>query len=135
MSSMQEPAVKSYFFGKGYRDLQATIAESWSRNLASARKELAAAGKLWSGTYLAKGGAILRATAALSVILVGTAFFLAFSTLHVAVLLAFFLLIYLGFTVAAILPGGSSPRSAPNAMRKALCRNTSAPGAARSTGA
>jgi len=106
MSSMQEPAVKSYFFGKGYRDLQATIAESWSRNLVSARQELAAAGRLWSGTYLAKGGAILRATAGLSVILFGTAFFLIFSTLHVAVLLAFFLLIYLGFTVVYLIERG-----------------------------
>jgi hypothetical protein len=106
VSAIQEPAVKSYFFGKGYRDLQATIAESWSRNLVSARKELEAARRLWSGTYLAKGGAILRATASLSVILFGTAFFLAFSILHIAVLLAFFLLIYLGFTIVYLVERG-----------------------------
>ena len=106
MTAIQEPAVKSYFFGKGYRDLQATIVESWSLNLASARKELGAAGKLWPGTYLAKGGAILRGTAGISVIVFGTAFFLAFSALHIAVLLAFFLLIYLGFTLVYLIERG-----------------------------
>ena len=106
MTAIQEPAVKSYFFGKGYRDLQATIIESWNRNLASARKELGAAGKLWSGTYLAKGGSILRMTAGISVIVFGTLFFLAFSVLHISVLLAFFLLIYLGFTLVYLLERG-----------------------------
>jgi hypothetical protein len=106
MTVIQEPAVKSYFFGKGYRDLQATIVESWQRNLASARKELGAAGKLWSGTYLAKGGAILRGIAAISIIVFGTVFFLAFSALHIAVLLAFFLLIYLGFMLVYLIERG-----------------------------
>jgi hypothetical protein len=99
VNAIQEPAVKSYFFGKGYRDLQATIVESWKRNLASAQKELVAGGKLWPGTYWAKGWAILRWTAGISIVLSGTAFFLAFSILHVALLLTFFLLIYLGFTL------------------------------------
>jgi hypothetical protein len=106
VTAIQEPAVKSYFFGKGYRDLQATIVESWNRNLASARNEFGAAGRLWSGTHLEKGGAILRGTAGIAIVVFGTIFFLAFSALHVAVLLAFFLLIYLGFTLVYLLERG-----------------------------
>lgn len=36
MSIATEPAIKSYFFGKGYQDLINVIKESWQRNLASA---------------------------------------------------------------------------------------------------
>lgn len=106
MNAIQEPAIKSYFFGKGYKDLQATIIESWKRNLASAQKELVAGGKLWPGTYWAKGWAILRWTAGLSIVLSGTAFFLAFSALHVVILLTFFLLIYVGFTLVYLTERG-----------------------------
>lgn len=34
----EDPAIRSYFSGKGYRDLWATIAESWQRNLDSAEE-------------------------------------------------------------------------------------------------
>lgn len=106
MTAIPEPAIKSYFFGQGYTDLKNTITESWNRNLASARGELAAGGKLWPGTYWAKGGAILRWTAGVSVVLFGTAFFLAFSALHITVLMTFFLLIYLGFTLVYLTERG-----------------------------
>ena len=106
MTNLQEPAVKSYFFGKGYRDLQATIVESWKRNLASARKELAAGAKLWPDTLWAKAWAILRWTAGISIVLSGTTFFLAFSVLHVALLLTLCLLIYLGFTLVYLTERG-----------------------------
>jgi hypothetical protein len=94
-----EPAIRSYFFGKGYRDLLATILESWERNIASAQHEFGACGSLWPGDYPAKGLAILRGTAGVSVLVFGTLFFLAFSLLHVAALGLFFLLIYLGFSL------------------------------------
>ena len=32
----KEPAIKSYFFGKGYRDLTATIKASWAANIVTA---------------------------------------------------------------------------------------------------
>lgn len=101
-----EPAIKSYFFGKGYADLRATIVESWQRNWASAESEFAQAGTLWPGDYPAKGLAILRGTAGVSVVLFGTAVFLLFSVVHVTVLLAFFLLIYIGFTLVYLTERG-----------------------------
>jgi hypothetical protein len=94
-----EPAIKSYFFGKGYADLRSTIIESWERNLASAQSEFAQAGALWPGDYPAKGFAILRGTAGIAVVLFGTAVFLLFSMVHITVLLTFFLLIYIGFSL------------------------------------
>ena len=94
-----EPAIKSYFFGKGYTDLGRTIAESWRRNLASAGDEFAKATTLWPGSYSAKALAILRWTAGISVVVFGTTFFLLVSAVHITVLLSFFLLIYLGFTL------------------------------------
>jgi hypothetical protein len=106
VTAIREPAIKSYFFGQGYTDLKNTIVESWKRNLASAQNEFGQAGKLWPGTYLAKGGAILRWTAGIAVILFGTTFFLAFSALHITVLLMFFLLIYLGFTLVYLTERG-----------------------------
>lgn len=105
-TAVPEPAVKSYFFGQGYTDLWATITDSWNRNLASARQEFTKANGLWPGTYWGKAQAILRWTAALSVILFGTVFFLLFSAVHITLLVGFFLLIYLGFTLVYLAERG-----------------------------
>lgn len=94
-----EPALRSYFFGKGYRDLVATISNSWSKNLASAQHEFQAGGKAWPEHLFAKGWAILRFSAGISIIVFGTVFFLAFSVLHVTLLAVFFLLVYSAFTL------------------------------------
>ena len=99
MSTVQDPAIKSYFFGKGYTDLRSTIVESWQRNLASAKNEFTLAGLLWPGTYAGKGIAILRGTAGVSVVLFGTAFVRLVAAVHLTVLLTFFRLIYLGVSL------------------------------------
>ena len=39
MSEIEAPAVKSYFFDKGYRDLWATITHSWALNSTEANTE------------------------------------------------------------------------------------------------
>ena len=104
MSTVPEPAIKSYFFGKGYRDLKETIADSWRRNLASAKDHFSKV-----QTYLStdeKPWAIVWGTAGVSVILFGTAIFLLASAVHVVVLLTFFLLIYLGFTLVYLAERG-----------------------------
>ena len=98
MSKSAEPAIKSYFFGKGYKDLGGTIAESWRRNLASAKTHFSKAGTLFPGELPEKGLAVLWAAAGISVVVFGTALFLVASTVHVVLLLSFFSLIYLGFT-------------------------------------
>ncbi len=99
MSKPSEPAIKSYFFGKGYRDLGAVISDSWHRNLDSAQHELKQARSFWPREYHHKGLALLRGSAGVSVLVFGMVFFLAASALHIVVLGTFFLLIYLGFTL------------------------------------
>jgi Double-GTPase 2 len=104
MTAAGEPAIKSYFFGKGYRDLRATIAESWQRNRTSAREHLAASRKSWSADE--KPMALIWLSAGISVLLFGTVFFLAASVVHVVVLAAFFFAIYLGFSLVYLAERG-----------------------------
>jgi hypothetical protein len=94
-----EPAIKSYFFDKGYRDLRDTIVESWNRNLASSREHFDKASRLFPGEQADKAQAIVWATAGISVVVFGTAVFLIASAVHITVLFAFFLLIYIGFSL------------------------------------
>ncbi|HET8796997.1 MAG TPA: hypothetical protein VFO89_04885, partial [Thermoanaerobaculia bacterium] len=91
-----DPAIRSYFFGKGYRDLQATIVESWQRNISSAQGFFARTpGSGGSAALFEKG---LWISAAISTLVFGTAFFLFASAVHIVLLGAVFLLIYAGFT-------------------------------------
>jgi len=99
VSAIQDPAIRSYFFGKGYSDLRAVIVDTWRRNLVSAQKELTAMRTLWPRSWGAKGLALVRGAAAASVLVFGTAFFLVASAAHVVILLTFFLLVYLLFSL------------------------------------
>lgn len=94
-----EPAIKSYFFDQGYRDLGATIKESWKRNRDSAGEHFGKVGKHMPGEVGDKALAILWAAAGVSVMVFGTAVFLAASAVHIAVLAAFLLVIYLAFSL------------------------------------
>lgn len=105
-AAVVEPAIKSYFFGKGYADLRNTIVESWTRNLESTREEFKQAGRLWTGSWGEKALAVLRGSAGVSVVLFGTLFFLAFSLLHVIVLGSCFLLIYAAFSLVYLAERG-----------------------------
>lgn len=106
MGSMlvEDPAIRSYFFGKGYRDLGATIAESWQRNLDSAKKffNKAPGGDdpeeiFQSGVWIAAG---------ISTLIYGTAFFLVASAAHIILLCLFFFIVYIGFTALWLLERG-----------------------------
>ncbi|MCB9630527.1 MAG: 50S ribosome-binding GTPase [Sandaracinus sp.] len=77
-----EPAVRSYFFGKGYRDVTATIRDAWARNLASARD---LPSRVPSGE-MEIPAAILLWTASLSTIVFGTALFVVASAIHIVLL-------------------------------------------------
>lgn len=89
-----EPAIPSYFFGKGYRDLWNTIAESWYRNTESAKEQFETA----SGTELFP--AAFHGAAGFAIFIFGAVFFLVASALHISLLFIFFLIIYLGFSLA-----------------------------------
>jgi hypothetical protein len=99
MNRIQDPAIRSYYFGKGYADLGAVIVDSWRRNLASARLELVAMRRLWVRSWAAKALALVRGAAAASLLTFGSIFFVAASVVHAALLLSLFLLVYLGFTL------------------------------------
>lgn len=92
-----EPAVRGYFFGKGYRDLRATIASSWSRNKEAAEDFFAKASGGSDGVELIEFG--LWTAAGISTYVFGTVSFVVASLVHALVLLLCTLLIYLGFTV------------------------------------
>lgn len=93
----KDPAIRSYFFGKGYKDLRLTITDSWRLNLDSVKKffDKAPDGDeffdvIQKGVYWA---------AAISTLVFGTLFFLVASTFHVAFLSLLFLAIYIGFSL------------------------------------
>ena len=92
-----QPAKISYFFGKGYRDLWATIKESWFRNLEKAGDFF---GEVPYCGWIKK---IFYITAALAVVIFGTIWFLVLSVLHISLLFTFFLIVYFLFTFVWIL--------------------------------
>src|SRR6185369_6540761 len=94
-----EPAIKSYFFDKGYRDLRDTITESWNRNIASSKEHFDKAARHFPGSETDKAQAILWGTAGVSVVVFGTVVFLAASAVHITILFTFFLLIYVAFSL------------------------------------
>ena len=96
-SSTTEPAIRSYFFGKGYRDLRATITESWSRNITTAETFFARAPGSDEPEKLFISG--IWYVAGISTVIFGTVFFLIASSLHIVTLGLFFALVYVGFSI------------------------------------
>lgn len=97
-----QPAIKSYFFGKGYRDLWSTIVYAWGLNWDDAKKFGSKFSDNIQSAQDNKGYYFLAAGwgfAALSVVVFGTAFFLALSAVHITILGIFFLLVYFSFTI------------------------------------
>lgn len=94
-----QPARASYFFGKGYRDLGGTIAGAWSRNINSAKRHLQAAR---DARVLSFRGA-LHLVAALCVFFYGTIITVFTSVIHIGILFAFFVLVYLGFALVYLI--------------------------------
>ncbi len=93
-SSSVEPAIKSYFFGKGYRDLKATINDCLHDNKKFSEK-------IWSDAASAQF-VLLRAVyygAAVSCAIYGTGFFGILSIVHIVFLGATCLIIYALFTL------------------------------------
>lgn len=100
MASTPQPAKKSYFFDKGYKDLGNTIKGAWARNWESIKNyaanlgelgERSATGKLFFG--------ILNVLAIVAVCVCGSAITAIITLLNIIVLLVFMLLVYIGFSV------------------------------------
>jgi hypothetical protein len=89
------PAVKHYWFGKAYVDMYATIGDAHGRNTASARHYWEQATQ---GNWLSK---IFFGTAAVVVLVVGTAVWIALIPIHVAIVASIGLAIMVAFGAMA----------------------------------
>lgn len=100
MTITPQPAKKSYFFDKGYRDMANTIKGAWIRNTESIRKY---ADNIkygdYSSTVVKIFFVIVNVLAILSVVICGSAITALITVLNVAVLIVFMALVYIGFTV------------------------------------
>ena len=102
MTHTAQPAIKSYFFGKGYRDLGATIQKTWHLNLQTARDFKTKASTFMASEGIGKFGAVACYATAFSVVFFGTFWFLLLSGLHISILIIFFSIIYLGFSAVLV---------------------------------
>jgi GTPase SAR1 family protein len=102
MKNKTQPAKKSYFFGKGYKDMLAAIKQLWVLNALTAQR--------YNMRFKIYGFLSIRGCfwffCALAVVIFGTIFFLVFSLVFITFLLIFFLLIYLGFSVVWLIDRG-----------------------------
>ncbi|MDO8607898.1 MAG: hypothetical protein Q7R40_15285 [Phaeospirillum sp.] len=101
-----EPSIKSYFFGKGYRDLGATIRDSWALNWDTACDYGNRASQAMALDLPGKLLTALWAAAAIAVVVFGTAFFLVLSMIHIVILGLFFFTIYVLFSLAWVMDRG-----------------------------
>lgn len=95
-----QPAKKSYFFSKGYVDLKNTIVGAWKRNgdsIVNYKDKLADLAYESTMKKILLG--LIYILAMISVVVCGTLITAIITILHVGVLLAFMLIIYLGFTI------------------------------------
>lgn len=95
----QEPAQVSYFFGESYFDLWRTIKQSWIKNGNKIRNSWKEIGRAFSGQTLYKAICllILRIATLISVAVFGSLFTAFFSTIHIVLLFALMILVYIGF--------------------------------------
>ena len=107
MATKVQPAKKSYFFEKGYRDVGNTIKDAWSMNMDSIRKygynlknlgDRNLAGKIFFG--------IVNVLAMLAVLICGSLITTAVTILNIAIVAAFMAVIYLGFSIIWLVDRG-----------------------------
>lgn len=104
MSNAVQPAKKSYFFSKGYWDLGNTIKGAWSRNSASIKKYASNLGDLSEKTAAGKFfWGIVNVLAMVAVIVCGSAMTAVITIANIIILLAFMLIIYVGFSLIWII--------------------------------
>lgn len=100
MASTPQPAKKSYFFDKGYKDLGNTIKGAWVRNWESVRNYAANLGELGESSATGKlFFGILNVLAIIAVFLFGSAITAVITFINIFILLVFMLLVYIGFSI------------------------------------
>lgn len=95
-----QPAVKSYFFEKGYKDVWNTIKGAWKRNFQSIEKYK-------NNIKVARGQSkakliyklVLNFSAMIAVLIFGSIITLTISIINLVILLAFMMLVYIGLSI------------------------------------
>lgn len=99
MTTMPQPAKKSYFFDKGYKDMANTIKGAWSRNSDSIKKYAANLGSHGDKSTPVKIFlGIVNILAMVAVIIFGSLITAVITVINVVVLIVFMLLVYIGFS-------------------------------------
>lgn len=99
MTKNPQPAIKSYFFSKGYVDLLNTIKGAWRRNGDSIKKYVNNCKNIQYDDFSVKVlKFVANLLAGLAVIVCGSVITAVITVINVVILLAFMLLVYIGFT-------------------------------------
>ncbi|MGI6362265.1 MAG: hypothetical protein ACOX21_00475 [Bacillota bacterium] len=99
---MKQPAVKSYFFGKGYRDAFRTIGRAWRYNMEDVSKHRDNIAYYVGGWFGKIWVVLFNVFAILSVIFIGTAVFLAVTVIHLTLVFTLMLAVYALFSLVWI---------------------------------
>lgn len=102
MGSVAQPAKKSYFFDKGYKDLLNTIKGAWKRNAASIKKfggNISAARAAGNSKIVIVFKFILNVLAIVSVCVFGSIITAAVSLVNILVLLVIMVFVYIIFSI------------------------------------
>ena len=103
MATTPQPAKKSYFFDKGYRDLGNTIKGAWTRNADSIKKFASNLGGLGDhGLAMKLFLGLVNILAMIAVVVCGSAITAVITFINIVVLLVFMAIVYLGFTIVWI---------------------------------
>lgn len=100
MAVIPQPAKKSYFFDKGYKDLGNTIKGAWARNFDSIRIYRNNLSDLGDKTFAVKCLlGLANILAMIAVLVCGSVITAIITCINVIILLVFMAVVYLGFTI------------------------------------
>ena len=100
LAKLQQPAKKSYFFDKGYKDLANTIKGAWKRNINSINdyKANIKVARGSGGKIVIALKIIVNAMGIIAVLLFGSIITCIITLLNITILLLFMLCVYIGFS-------------------------------------
>lgn len=100
MTTTPQPAKKSYFFDKGYKDLGNTIKGAWARNSDSIKKYASNLGNLGDhGLPAILFLGLVNILAMVAVVVCGSAITAVITFINIVILLVFMAIVYIGFTI------------------------------------
>ena len=95
-----QPAKKSYFFDKGYKDLGNTIKGAWARNSDSIKKYASNLGDLGDhGVAVKLFLGLVNILAMIAVVICGSVITAVITFINIVILVVFMAIVYLGFSI------------------------------------